>query len=54
MIKINCDKCGIELDKSGGLLFTSPHLHKVRKYHLCQECLNKILIWLQVKLKNIT
>lgn len=42
MISVKCIKCGKELDKQGGLLFsppnteTSPNL--VEKRHLCVDC----------------
>ena len=43
MIKPTCDKCGKELNEFGAILLSPPDKeNKVRKFHICVECYNKI------------
>ena len=42
-IKPICDKCKNELKEFGGILLSPPDSeNKVKKFHLCNECYNKI------------
>lgn len=49
MIKINCSKCGNELEHLGGLAFSPPKMagHHT-KYHICLTCWKKFLNWLGI------
>lgn len=39
-----CDKCKKELTNYGGLLFSPPNeKREVQKWHLCNNCYQKIL-----------
>jgi len=43
-IKPTCDKCKKELIEFGGILLSPPDKeNKVRKYHLCVNCYNKLV-----------
>ena len=43
-IKPICDKCKKELQEFGAILFSPPDReNKVRKYHICKECFEKIV-----------
>ena len=42
-IKPVCDKCKEELNDFGGILFSPPEGHDVKKYHLCKSCFAKVL-----------
>lgn len=43
-IKPKCDKCHRELEDFGGLLFSPPDgENKVRKFHICRGCYEKML-----------
>ena len=38
-----CDRCKIELKEFGGILLSPPDKeNKVRKFHLCKACYEKI------------
>lgn len=40
---MNCDRCGLPLDKPGALLFSPPDIRKkVLKRHICLECYGAI------------
>ena len=43
MIKVNCIRCGYELDLTGALLFSPPDdMDSVEKYHICRQCYYKV------------
>ena len=42
-IKPICDMCKEELNDFGGILFSPPKDHDVKKYHLCKSCYAKIV-----------
>jgi len=43
-IKPICNRCGKELDKLGGLLFSPPdNKNNVKKYHICKDCFGSLL-----------
>jgi len=43
MIKPTCDKCKKELEEFGGILLSPPdNDRKVKKYHLCKNCYQKV------------
>jgi len=42
-IKPICDMCKQELTDFGGILFSPPQGHDVKKYHLCKSCYAKIV-----------
>ncbi|MEI6627542.1 MAG: hypothetical protein WCL61_03020 [bacterium] len=48
-IKPICDKCKKELTEFGGILLSPPKENMVKKFHLCQECYNKIACGLEVE-----
>jgi len=38
-----CNKCGKELKKFGGLIFSPPTKQNiVKKYHICRDCFKKL------------
>lgn len=43
MIKPVCDRCGSELTDFGGILFSPPQGHDVKKYHVCKECYAELI-----------
>lgn len=57
MIKIKCDKCNKELDKTGALIFSPPayygitevESYKVMKFHICRSCYSKLCDWMEAK-----
>lgn len=51
-IKPECDKCGGELQRPGGLAFSPPNGNSVVKYHVCEKCWLGFLRWLQAKLET--
>lgn len=47
MLLIHCRRCGKDLDRPGGLLFSAPDQDdNVTKTHLCVDCLERV--WLVV------
>ena len=42
-IKPVCDNFKQELNDFGGILFSPPEGHDVKKYHLCKSCYGKIV-----------
>lgn len=55
MIKPTCDKCGGELVKFGGLVFSPPDTRPdgspgptVCKFHVCADCWERLLTWLSI------
>jgi hypothetical protein len=54
-MKIICDKCGKELDKKGAIIHSPPipefsyHIDVTAKIHLCVECWQDLLWWLNIK-----
>lgn len=54
MIKPICDKCKTELEAFGGLLFSFPdETGKVKKFHLCKSCYEKIVLYIIKKTDNL-
>ena len=64
MTKYFCDKCGIELDPAKGVfsvpkqvfIFCADHITKTlpdRDYDLCEDCANRLLLWLTKKVDVI-
>ncbi len=41
-IKPACDRCKKELNDFGALLFSPPKNKGVKKFHICNECYEKI------------
>lgn len=42
-IKPVCDKCGNELEEFGAIILSPPDSeNKVKKYHFCKSCFNKL------------
>jgi hypothetical protein len=41
-IKPVCDKCGIELEDFGAILFSPPKGKIVSKFHLCKKCYSEL------------
>lgn len=53
-IKPICDKCKTELEAFGGLLFSFPdETGKVKKFHLCKSCYEKIVLYIIKKTDNL-
>ena len=53
-IETKCDKCGKELTDYGALLFSPPNDdNKVNKYHLCEDCYQKIIADFNKKFINM-
>lgn len=49
MIKVQCEKCGDELNEVGGLALSPPHSvieDRVSKIHLCLKCWDEFIKWL--------
>ena len=45
-----CDACQNELEEFGGILLSPPdRTNKVRKFHLCKNCYNDILVQMKKK-----
>ena len=54
MVKLKCDRCGLELFEPGALLFSPPRRAEwiVEKYHLCVECWPKIVAQLRPEVRS--
>lgn len=54
-IKPKCDKCGKELEVAGGIALSPPCStgNTVIKYHICIECWNSFINWIQKKNNSV-
>ena len=49
MIKVNCIKCGNELDDMGAVILSPPWSdRRVTKSHLCTTCWDRLRTWLLI------
>lgn len=51
MIKVECDKCGKEINEMSALAFSPPKTinkkkNQTTKYHICKSCWKKFKKWL--------
>lgn len=47
MFRVECDRCGVTLDAFGGLVFSPPVGKEVKKLHLCTNCYDKVIEFIE-------